>query len=103
MADVLSLSPEWFAASRTPSVKSLAASAQQTAIESASSATHPPPRVSRSSGRGRYRRIDPSHPGRKRVITLDEWQASGSTRTPDPEIYRYYARNRRWVLKEGVR
>jgi len=25
-----------------------------------------------------YRRIDPSHPGRKRVITLDEWQASGS-------------------------
>jgi hypothetical protein len=50
-----------------------------------------------------YRRIDPSHPGRRRVITLDEWQASGSTRTPDPEIYSYDARNRRWVLKEGVR
>jgi hypothetical protein len=50
-----------------------------------------------------YRRIDPSHPGRKRVITLDEWQASGSTRTPDPEIYSYDARNRCWVLKEDVR
>jgi hypothetical protein len=50
-----------------------------------------------------YRRIDPSHPGRKRVITLDEWQASGSTRKPDPAIYTYDARNRRWVLKEGVR
>ena len=46
-----------------------------------------------------YRRIDPSHPGRKRVITLDEWQASGSTRKPDPAIYSYDARNRRWVLK----
>jgi hypothetical protein len=31
-----------------------------------------------------YRRIDPSHLGRKRVITLDEWKASGSTREPDP-------------------
>ena len=50
-----------------------------------------------------YRRIDPSHPGRKRVITLDEWRASGSTRKPDPAIYRYDERNRRWVLKEGVR
>ena len=50
-----------------------------------------------------YRRIDPSRPGRKRVITLDEWQASGSTRKPDPAIYSYDARNRRWVLKEGVR
>jgi hypothetical protein len=50
-----------------------------------------------------YRRIDPSHPGRKRVITLDEWEASGSTRKPDPAIYTYDARNRRWVLKEGVR
>src|SRR4029077_9885306 len=46
-----------------------------------------------------YRRIDPSHPGRKRVITLDEWQASGSTREPDPEIYRYDARNRLCVPK----
>jgi len=50
-----------------------------------------------------YRRIDPSHPGRKRVITLDEWQASGSTRKPDPAIYSYDARNRCWVLKEDVR
>ena len=50
-----------------------------------------------------YRRIDTSHPGRKRVITLDEWQASGSTREPDPAIYCYDARNRRWVLKEDVR
>ena len=50
-----------------------------------------------------YRRIDPSHPGRKRVITLDEWQASGSKRKPDPAIYSYDARNRRWVLKEDVR
>jgi hypothetical protein len=50
-----------------------------------------------------YRRIDPSHPGRKRVITLDEWQASGSTRKPDPAIYSYDERNRRWVLKEDVR
>jgi hypothetical protein len=39
-----------------------------------------------------YRPIDPSHPGRKRVIRLDEWQASGSTRKPDPAIYRYDAR-----------
>ena len=50
-----------------------------------------------------YRRIDPSHPGRKRVITLDEWRASGSMRKPDPAIYSYDERNRRWVLKEGVR
>jgi len=50
-----------------------------------------------------YRRIDPSHPGRKRVITLDEWKASGSTRKPDPAIYSYDARNRCWVLKEDVR
>ena len=50
-----------------------------------------------------YRRIDPSRPGRRRVITLDEWQASGSTRKPDPAIYSYDARSRRWVLKEGVR
>ena len=50
-----------------------------------------------------YRRIDPSRPERKRVITLDEWQASGSKREPDPAIYSYDARNRRWVLKEGVR
>ena len=50
-----------------------------------------------------YRRIDPAHPGRKRVITLDEWQASGSKREPDPAIYSYDARNRRWVLNEGVR
>ena len=48
-----------------------------------------------------YRRIDPSRPGRKRVITLDEWKASGSSRKPDLEIYNYDARNRRWVLKEG--
>ena len=50
-----------------------------------------------------YRRIDPLHPGRKRVITLEEWQASGSMRKPDPAIYSYDARNRRWVLKEDVR
>ena len=50
-----------------------------------------------------YRRIDPAHPGRKRVITQDEWQASGSTRKPDPAIYTYDAQNRCWVLKEGVR
>jgi hypothetical protein len=50
-----------------------------------------------------YRRIDPSHPGRKRVITLEEWKASGSTRKPDPAIYSYDARNRCWVLKEDVR
>ena len=50
-----------------------------------------------------YRRIDTSHPGRKRVIKLDEWQANGSTREPDPAIYSYDARNRRWVLKEDVR
>jgi hypothetical protein len=50
-----------------------------------------------------YRRIDPSYPGRKRVITLDEWQASGSTRKPDPAIYSYDAQRRCWVLKEGVR
>jgi hypothetical protein len=63
-----------------------------------------PPTTSRSRTHiSPYRRIDPSHPGRKRVITLDEWQASGSTRKPDPAIYSYDARNRRWVLKEGVR
>ena len=50
-----------------------------------------------------YRRIDPSHPGRKRVITLDEWKASGSTRKPDPAIYSYDERNRCWVLKQDVR
>ena len=32
-----------------------------------------------------YRRIDPERPGgRKRVITRDEWAASGATREPDP-------------------
>jgi hypothetical protein len=50
-----------------------------------------------------YRRIDLSHPGRKPIITVDEWQAGGSTRKPDPAIYSYDAQNRRWVLKEGVR
>jgi hypothetical protein len=48
-----------------------------------------------------YRRIDPEHPSRKRIITFDEWTASGATREPDPAIYSYDARSRRWVLKEG--
>jgi len=50
-----------------------------------------------------YRRIDPEHPGRKRIITLEEWVASRAAREPDPALYSYDARNRRWVLKEGVR
>jgi len=29
-----------------------------------------------------YRRIDPEHPSRKRIITFDEWTASGATREP---------------------
>jgi hypothetical protein len=61
-------------------------------------------------GRGISRLSSSSWPRRSRpqrhrphVITLDEWQASGSTREPDPAIYSYDERNRRWVLKEGVR
>ena len=50
-----------------------------------------------------YRRIDPEHPSRKRIITLDKWVASHAAREPDPALYSYDARNRRWVLKEGVR
>ena len=50
-----------------------------------------------------YRRIDPVHPGRKQIITLDEWLASGSTRDPDPNLYCYDARSRRWLLKEAAR
>jgi hypothetical protein len=46
--------------------------------------------------------IDPEHPSRKRTITRDEWAASGPAREPDPALYSYDARNRRWVLKEGV-
>jgi hypothetical protein len=46
--------------------------------------------------RDRRRRIAAHHPG-------DEFQASGITREPDPAIYSYDARNRRWVVKEGVR
>ena len=49
-----------------------------------------------------YRRIDLDHPGRKRIITRDEWAASGAVREPDPALYSYDAPNRRWVLKEGV-
>ena len=50
-----------------------------------------------------YRRIDPERPGRrKQIITRDEWAASGAAREPDPAFYSYDARNRRWVLKEGV-
>jgi hypothetical protein len=50
-----------------------------------------------------YRCIDPERPGRKRIITRDEWAASGPAREPDPALYSYDARERRWVLKEGVR
>ena len=49
-----------------------------------------------------YRRIDPEHPSRKRIITLEEWVASRARREPDPALYSYDARNRRWVLKGGV-
>ncbi len=49
-----------------------------------------------------YPRIDPTHPSRKRIITRDEWAASGAAREPDPALYSYDARKRRWVLKEGV-
>jgi hypothetical protein len=31
-----------------------------------------------------YRRIDPEHPSRKRIITLEEWVASHAAREPDP-------------------
>jgi hypothetical protein len=50
-----------------------------------------------------YRRIDPERPGRKQIITRDEWAASGPAREPNPALYSYDARERRWVLKEGVR
>ena len=50
-----------------------------------------------------YRRIDPERPSRKQIITCDEWAASGAARDPDPALYSYDARKRRWVLKEGVR
>ena len=50
-----------------------------------------------------YRRIDPERPGRKAIITVDEWLASGATREPDPAFYSYYTPSRRWVLKESVR
>jgi hypothetical protein len=50
-----------------------------------------------------YRPIDPSHPGRKRVIRLDEWQASGSTRKPDPAIYSYDAGTEPALGVEGGR
>ena len=49
-----------------------------------------------------YPRIDPTHPSRKRIITRDEWAASGAAREPDPALYSYDARKRRWVLREGV-
>jgi hypothetical protein len=49
-----------------------------------------------------YPRIDPEHSGRKRIITLDEWAASGTVRDPDSALYSSDARNRRWVLKEDV-
>ena len=49
-----------------------------------------------------YRRIDLEHPSRKRIITRDEWAASGAAREPDPALCSYDARNQRWVLKEGV-
>lgn len=51
MAPVLSLSPEWVTAMRSPVSKSGAASAAYSAMASASSATHPPPRLSTVSGR----------------------------------------------------
>jgi hypothetical protein len=48
-----------------------------------------------------YQRIDPEHPCRKRIITLDEWAAGGAAREPDPAVYKYDAWNRRWVLRRA--
>jgi hypothetical protein len=49
-----------------------------------------------------YKRIDPMHPGRKRVITkLDVM--NGVCREPDPHLYRYEPfPSSRWVLKDGA-
>jgi hypothetical protein len=62
-----------------------------------------PPNIAPIAHISPYRRIDPEHPGRRPIITLDEWMAIGSAREPDPAIYSYDARRRRWVLKEGAR
>jgi hypothetical protein len=62
-----------------------------------------PPNIEAIAHVSPYRRIDLEHPIRKRIITRDEWVASGAAREPDPALYGYDPPNRRWVLKEGVR
>jgi hypothetical protein len=48
-----------------------------------------------------YKRIDPSHPGRKPVITALELMQSGD-REPDPAIYRHDFSRAIWILKDDV-
>jgi hypothetical protein len=48
-----------------------------------------------------YRRIDPSHPGRKRMITYLELMQSGD-REPDAAIYRHDLLRDCWILKDGA-
>ena len=56
-----------------------------------------------------YKKIDPSHPGRKGKITYEEWKASEAIREPDAEVYdkhthwTEYAINIWWELKEKYR
>ncbi len=49
-----------------------------------------------------HKRFDPSHMERKRVITDVELAKSGTSRTPDPAIYRYDSWSGIWTLKDNV-
>lgn len=48
-----------------------------------------------------YKRIDPSHPGRRAIITRADVLREGG-REPDPSIYRYSPMAETWYLKDGV-
>jgi hypothetical protein len=48
-----------------------------------------------------YRRIDPSHPGRKMLVTRDDINREGG-REPDLAVYHYNAILDRWTLKDGM-
>ena len=43
-----------------------------------------PPNIEAIAHVSPYRRIDLEHPIRKRIITRDEWVASGAAREPNP-------------------
>ena len=47
-----------------------------------------------------YQPIDIAHPGRKQIITFDQWFDNGCGREPDPAAYRYDFYRQAWVLKD---